>query len=141
MPPQDRSLVLTFTHARRAIEPPSTLSLKLATLPAPDQWGVWVRRASVVLSACPMAGRMFSSTAPLYEPTASDFHEFSPSFVSEYVDNFKRETGVIMLSGGEKGSARGLPTRAKKPPSPNPLLLDLWGPCVSVSVCHAPPSR
>ena len=52
-----------------------------------------------------------------------------------------RETGVIMLSGGEKGSARGLPTRAKKPPSPNPLLLDLWGPCVSVSVCHAPPSR
>ena len=52
-----------------------------------------------------------------------------------------RETGVIMLSGGEKGSARGLPTRAKKPPSPNPLLLDLWGPCVSVSACHAPPSR
>jgi hypothetical protein len=53
----------------------------------------------------------------------------------------ERETGVIMLSGGEKGSARGLPTRAKKPPSPNPLLLDLWGPCVSVSACHAPPSR
>ena len=27
-----------------------------------------------------------------------------------------RETGVIMLSGGEKGCARGLPTRARAPP-------------------------
>ena len=100
MPPQDRGLVLTFTHARRPIAPPSTLDLKLATLPAPDQWGVWVRRTSVVLSACPMAGRMFSSTAPLYEPVASDFHEFSPSFVSEYVDNFKRG-GVLFYEGAD----------------------------------------
>ena len=98
MPPQVQNLVLTFTHARRSVEAPSTLSLKLATLPAPDQWGVWTRRASVVLMACPMAGRMFSSTTPLYEPGASDFHEFSPSFVNQYVDNFKRG-GIVLYEG------------------------------------------
>ena len=47
-----------------------------------------------------MAGRMFSSTAPLYEPTATDFHAFSPSFVSEYVDNFKRG-GVLFYEGAD----------------------------------------
>ena len=55
MPPPVQNLVLVFTHARRSVEAPSTLSLTLATLPAPEQWGVWVRRASVVLTACPMA--------------------------------------------------------------------------------------
>ena len=100
MPPPVQNLVLVFTHARRSVEAPSTLSLTLATLPAPEQWGVWVRRASVVLSACPMAGRMFSSTAPLYEPTASDFHEFSSSFVNQYVDNFKRG-GIVLYEGAD----------------------------------------
>jgi hypothetical protein len=100
MHPQVQSLVLAFTHARRSVEAPSSLNLKLAALPAPQQWGVWVRRASVVLTACPMAGRMFSSTSPLFEPTATDFHEFSPSFVNQYIDNFKRG-GVVFYEGAD----------------------------------------
>ena len=56
--------------------------------------------ASVVLTACPMAERMFSSTAPLYEPTSSDFHEFSPSFVDQWIGNFKRG-GVEIYEGAD----------------------------------------
>ena len=100
--PKVQCLVLRFTRARRAVEAPTNLNLSLATLPAAAaEWGVWTsRRSSIALSVCPMAGRMFVSTTSLYEPTSSDFHEFCPSFVDQWLDNFKRG-GVDFYEGAD----------------------------------------
>ena len=102
MPKVQCLVVLRFTRARRAVEAPTNLDLSLAALPAAAEWGVRTRRSSIVLSACPMAGRMSVSvfTTPLYEPTSCGFLEFCPSFVDQWLDNFKRG-GVDFYEGAD----------------------------------------
>ena len=70
MAPQVQCRVLGFTCAQRSVEAPTDLSLALAALPAPPEWGVRTRRAEMLLTAFPMTGRMYSFAAPLYEPTS-----------------------------------------------------------------------